>query len=249
MRLAIISDIHEDILTLKRVIARIEKAGFDLLICLGDISGFSLPYYKYTKSRNAHDCLSLLREKDFLILSGNHDFFAARRIPKDSDIFTFPSNWYELQASERAARANGKIWLHEEHDLDPGYTDEDISYLNTLAEYHVLDGGQFRILLSHYIYPNLSGFQKGFYHTSTEFEGHFEFMEKLGCKMGFSGHTHFRGFYKVSGGQFRQHRYKRITLKSHPVCIGVPPVTRHKRRSGFCIFDTGTHILNTTRCR
>jgi len=248
LRLAIVSDIHEDTLSLKKVISKIEKAGYDQLICLGDISGFSVDFYRYKKSRNAHDCLSLLREKDFLIVPGNHDFFAARRIPEESDIFNFPSNWYNLEKSERAELAGGKIWLHEEDDLDPLYTLEDISYLNSLPEYHVLDGGDSKLLLSHYIYPNLSGFQKEFYTTASEFKAHLGFMESQDCKVSFTGHTHFRGFYEVSGGQFRQHRYKGFNLKSFPICIGVPPVTRHKRRSGFSMFDTENARLQTIRC-
>ena len=248
LRLAIVSDIHEDILSLRRVISKIEKAGYDQLICLGDISGFGVEFYRYQESRNAHECLSLLREKDGLIVPGNHDFYAARRIPAESDVFNYPPNWYQIEESERAELAAGKIWLHEEEDLDPGYTSEDISYLYSLPEYHVLDGGKYKLLLSHYIYPNLSGFQIGFYISASEFKAHLGFMEGLDCKVSFTGHTHFRGFYEVSGGQFRQHPYKGLRLKLFPTCIGVPPVTRHKRRRGFSMFDTETARLQAVRC-
>ena len=62
MRLAILSDIHEDYENLLTIVGKAEARGFDKLICLGDVSGFSQPYYQYGKSRNASACLALLRE-------------------------------------------------------------------------------------------------------------------------------------------------------------------------------------------
>ena len=81
MRLAIISDIHEDIDSLRKILKKAEKKGYDQLVCLGDITGYSLPYYKYDNSRNASACLSLLREKCEIVIAGNHDLHAAGRSP------------------------------------------------------------------------------------------------------------------------------------------------------------------------
>ena len=61
MRLAVISDIHEDYLSLQKILQKAEAKGYDKLICLGDISGFSQPFYKYKKSRDASSCLQLVR--------------------------------------------------------------------------------------------------------------------------------------------------------------------------------------------
>ena len=114
MRLAILSDIHEDYESLLKIVGKAEARGFDKLICLGDISGFSLPYYKYGDSRNAPACLALLREKCDTIIAGNHDISAAGIDPELPDI---------LKGQE--------TWQHE-LDLDPGYSEEDISFLATL---------------------------------------------------------------------------------------------------------------------
>ena len=113
MRIAIISDIHEDIVNLEKILKKIEGNGYDQLVCLGDISGFSTPYYTYHDTPNAHACLSLLREKNAMILPGNHDFHAAKRIPLESDIFDFTGNWYEMDFRERHQMAQDRIWLHE----------------------------------------------------------------------------------------------------------------------------------------
>jgi len=248
LRLAIISDIHEDILSLKKIISKIEKSGYDQLICLGDISGFSIPYYKYRKTRNAHECLSLLREKNCLLIPGNHDFHAAQKIPKNSAVFDFPENWYDLDTRQQSVLAGDEIWLHEEGDLKPLYTPEDREYLRSLPEYDVLKHNGMNILFSHYVYPNLSGFKKGFYFHGADFTPHFEFMKNQDCNLSFTGHAHIRGFYSVAEGQFRHHRYKNLSLKSFPVCIGIPPVTKHNNRRGFCRFDMEKSLLQTVRC-
>lgn len=247
MRLAIISDIHEDITNLRHILGRIEQTGYDRLVCLGDISGFSIPHYRYSKTRNARDCLLLLREKEAIIIPGNHDLHAGRMIPGNSTIFDFPDDWYDLDHHQRFSLANEEIWLHEEHDLDPLYTAGDIAYLRSLPEYQVMEDNGMRILLSHYIYPNLSGFRKGFYNLPGEFREHFGFMERLRCSLSFSGHAHVRGFYLVTPGQFRHFRYRNLTIGSYPAIIGIQPVTRHRKRSGFCIFDTESRILKARR--
>lgn len=249
MRIAIISDIHEDIESLRKVMGRIEKAGYDRLVCLGDISGFSVPYYKYQGLRNAHECLSLLREKNAVIVPGNHDYHAAGMLPQNSPAFEFPPDWYELEHSKRKALSDNKVWLHDENDLDPLYTREDMEYLRTLPEFHIMkDAGSQGILFSHYIWPNMSGFVIDFHTLPREFRQHFEFMAQRGCTISFTGHAHTRGYYMAFPRQFRYFSYGRRRMSAFPVCVGIPPVTRHKNRSGFCIFDAGRSILRVMRC-
>lgn len=229
MRLAIISDIHEDIDSLRRILQKAESKGYDQLVCLGDISGYSLPYYKYDNSRNAVACLALLREKCNIVIAGNHDLHAAGRNPDLPE---------EIKDHE--------TWQHED-DRNPGYSKEDIRYLLSLPTYEVLHTPDFNILFSHYAYPNLSGFVKGFYTRKKEFEPHFSFMQEHGCSLGFTGHAHPRGFYKVQAHGFRQYGYRRIPLSSLPAIIGISPVTRNDHLSGFCIFDTHKRRLQALR--
>ena len=224
MRIAILSDIHEDLNSLQRVLKKIKQKGCDLSICLGDISGFSKAFYRYHKTRNASACLELIRKSCEIIVPGNHDLHAAGRIP------------------ERPAGAGYEYCLHEE-DLDPGYGEEELAFLASLPEYAILPTPAYNILLSHYIEPNLSGFIKGFLSTGKELGSHFELMQKLNCKLGFTGHAHARGFYTAKPQQFRHYGYRRLQLKDFPVVVGIPPVTRHKYRTGFCIFDTDSCLL------
>ena len=220
MHLAILSDIHEDYENLLRIMAKAKARGFDKLICLGDISGFSLPYYKYGKSRNASACLQLLREKCDIIIAGNHDLHAAGKDPELPEA---------LQGLD--------TWQHE-LDLDPEYSAEDISFLTTLPFYDILSTPAGNILFSHYVYPNLSGFVKGFSSEEKEFQAHFAFMQEHNCRLSFTGHAHPQGFYKVHPRSFKHHRNRGIKITTFPALIGVPPATRNQHQSSFCIFDT-----------
>jgi len=238
MRLAIISDIHEDLLSLQAALRAIERFSCNEIVCLGDISGYSVPYYDYLQSRNAQECLSLVRANCRTVILGNHDIHAARIIPKSKAYFDFPPNWYQLHHRERRVLANNALWLHEENDLDPLYREEDIEFLHTLPESVHQEFSGVKVLFTHYVYPNISGLRKEFYTYSDEFRKHFEFMDDLDCQVSFVGHAHVKGFTMATRKRFRQYRYRRIDLKHSPCCIGIPPVTRLNKRNGFCIFDT-----------
>jgi len=248
LRLAIISDIHEDIQGLRRILNEAGRTGYDRLVCLGDISGFSVPHYHHQKERNAHECLSLLREKSCLVVPGNHDYHAAGRIPGLSPLFTFPPAWYTLDYRERKEQSKGMIWLHEEDDLDPLYTGEDREYLRSLPEFQVLNDGKYPLFLSHYVYPNLFGIHKQFYSGSAEYASHLAFMQQHNCSIGFHGHTHHQGISLVNDGDVRYYRFRKLKLNTFPVCVGVPPVAGNHFQSGFCIFDTGSAELRAIRC-
>ena len=228
MRLAIFSDIHEDLGSLQKVLKKIDKKGCDKIICLGDISGFNESYYRYRTKRDASACLDLVRKRCEIIIPGNHDLYAAGKIP------------------ELPAGTEKDYWPHEE-DLDPGYSEEQIAFLASLPTIRVLPVQGYGILLSHYASPNLSGYNRGFYTRAQEFESHFIQMKKANCAVGFTGHSHAWGFYTVTPTRFRQYGYRRIHLEDFPEIVGIPPVTRHKNRSGFCIFDTDSSLLQVIK--
>ena len=246
MRLAIITDIHEDLVRLKKILRRIDNKGHDSLICLGDISGFSLPFYKYANTRNAKACLDLVRKRCQVIIPGNHDLHAAGKIPEHSSIFDFPPDWFDLDDGERLKLAGDELWLHAD-DLDYGYSADDLEFLRGLPEFEIMDIPGMNIFLSHYASPNLSGFRKKFYTWEKEFTGHFELMQKHNCKLSFIGHAHPRGFFKVTENNFKHFGYRKNKLGTFPAIIGCTPLTRHKGRSGFCIYDSDTKEIKAYR--
>lgn len=238
MRLAIITDIHEDFINLKTAVKKIEKNNCNEIVCLGDISGFSSPHYDYHRSRNAHECLNVIRSNCKTVVLGNHDIHAAKIIPKNCTFFHYPDNWYELDYHDRHNLASNILWLHEEDDLDPLYKNSDIEYLKALPEFDIVNEQDLSIMFTHYVYPNLSGLKREFYTYKDEFKQHFEFMKKHNCLLSFTGHSHIKGSFVVTKNKFKTYNYKNLMLEKEAVCIGIPPITSLQKKAGFCIFDT-----------
>lgn len=249
MKYALITDIHEDIIYLEKAFRKIDKYAIDEVICLGDISGFSAPFYNYLSTRNAHRCLSLIRENCKHIVIGNHDMHAAHILPRQCTFFDYPDNWYLLDYHERHRLGANVLWLHEEYDLNPLYKEEDLEFLRTLPETVIIENADCRILISHYVYPNIAGLKKEFYTYGDEFKQHFEFMNTNGCQLSFTGHSHMKGFFKAYNNHFKTYRYIRKVIPSDggPVCIGIPPVTSHGKKSGIAFFDTDNFEFQVVR--
>lgn len=247
MRIALISDIHEDSLALKKVLKRLKKTGYDRLVCLGDICGFSIPFYHYHKSRDAHDCLNRVREHCDLVVAGNHDLYLVRKTPRFSDIFAFPANWYELEPGERERLSANRLWLNENEEPDPGLTVEDLRYLESLPEYELLTEGSQTLVFSHYVYPNLSGFQKGFYHLPAEFHDHLRWMQTLGATCSFTGHGHPEGLYCVTPDRISPSGKKTRPIPAGPAVFGIPPVTRNHGKTGFAVADLSRGTVAVSR--
>jgi hypothetical protein len=196
-----------------------------------------VPYYNYFQTRNAHECLSLIRSNCKIVILGNHDIHAANIIPENCPFFEFPENWYQLDYHERHRLGNNTLWLHEENDLNPLYKADDLNYLKSLPEYSVLKTSEINILFTHYVYPNISGLKKEFYTYRDEFHQHFQFMNSMDCTVSFTGHSHVKGFFAASPEKFKEYRFKGLKLKTEPVCIGISPITGHKKGNGFCVFN------------
>lgn len=67
MKYAIISDIHANIDALEPVLSRIEGAGVDRMVCLGDVVGYNA---------NPNECADILRGRNIPTILGNHDAVA-----------------------------------------------------------------------------------------------------------------------------------------------------------------------------
>ncbi len=249
MRIAILSDIHEDIEQLEKVFDQIDELGIDLNVCLGDIMGFSNTYYSYESSRDASACLQLTRARCEVVIPGNHDLSACKRVPKHSRVFEYPDDWYEMDIETRNRISGEKLWMHED-DLDPGLGGDELDYLSGLPEFQSLELDGNLIMFSHYAYPNLSGMKKEFYTWKDEFNEHFEMMNDLNCKIAFAGHAHPEGMYRVVKNKISHIPFdKWIKLKKLPVLFTVPAVNREGNRSGFCLLDTEFNELSAVRLK
>lgn len=101
MKIGIISDIHEDILSLKESFSLLEKSGCNEIICLGDITGFDRVYNKKIQKPNASECIAAVKSNCKYSVIGNHDLFKIKKLPEKFTGFNFPNNWYFLNFEER----------------------------------------------------------------------------------------------------------------------------------------------------
>jgi predicted phosphodiesterase len=106
MRVAVISDIHANLVALEAVLAAVERESPDVVWCLGDTVGYG---------PRPNECCDLVRERASLCLVGNHDLAALDRVPLAdfNDDAQKAARWTagELTAESRA-------WLEGLHPQD-----------------------------------------------------------------------------------------------------------------------------------
>lgn len=247
MRIAIISDIHEDIVSLRLAFQKIEKQKCDKIVCLGDISGFSAPHYDYYNTRNASECLKLIRKHCQIIIAGNHDLHAARITPKINPEYKYPENWYLLDYHKKLELSKGYAWLYDNDELNPLYKENDIDFIKTLPESEVISHNEYKILFTHYCYPNLTGSMRVFYNFIEDFEEHQNFMNEKQCQYSFVGHRHFAGLMIATKSGILGYKFGKKHKLSIGDCIFAPAITNKRSGNGFCLFDTDTNTVEAIR--
>jgi predicted phosphodiesterase len=75
MRVAVISDVHGNLVALEAVLAEIDAVRPDAIWCLGDTVGYG---------PRPNECCALVRERCAIVLGGNHDFVVADTLAIDS---------------------------------------------------------------------------------------------------------------------------------------------------------------------
>jgi len=109
LRYGLISDIHGNLEALNAVLADLQNHQIDQLVCLGDIVGYGA---------NPNECIEIVREKCQIVLAGNHDYAALKKV----DTSTF---------NNYAQDAIG--WTIK--NLNPA----SFAFLETLAIFHKVD--------------------------------------------------------------------------------------------------------------
>lgn len=239
MKIAFISDIHEDILSLTEALKLIDKLGCEQIICLGDICGYSVPHYNYLAERDASACVQLIKEHCHVAVVGNHDLFALRKTPTNSPLFTYPDNWYQLTFAERRQLSQHKLWLYEDNELSALLTQEAFEDLQQLSEQQIVEfPGGLTLLLTHYVTPNLTGSMTGFITNAYELAMHWQYIRQHHCTMGISGHMHTPGLSILKNNRLQTIPYQRSSSLSGIQWIGIPAISRGKTPSGFAVMDT-----------
>jgi predicted phosphodiesterase len=239
-RLGIVTDIHEDIDRLRQAFEILASRGCDEYVCLGDLVGFSVPYYAHFATRDAHAVLELVRERCSVVVAGNHDDFAIRKLPEHRGGVEYPENWYALPYRERARRLRGRVCLYEAEELSALLDDEDCTYLRRLPEFVVRDYFGLRIMFSHYAYPDLTGVRVFKARTPEHVAEHLAFMARHRCTVGISGHDHFDGMRMFTGETSEDHGFGTLSLERTPTWVHGPAVANGTHENGAMVLDTDT---------
>jgi diadenosine tetraphosphatase ApaH/serine/threonine PP2A family protein phosphatase len=86
MRIAVLSDIHANLIALEAVLAQVDILAPDALWCLGDIVGYG---------PEPQACADLIHERASVCLAGNHDLAVVGKIPLEhfNDVAAQAATW------------------------------------------------------------------------------------------------------------------------------------------------------------
>jgi len=249
MKLGILSDIHEDFHSLRKAMSQLEKKDCDELICLGDIAGYSAPYFDYQDTRSANLCWEIIKKNFKYIVPGNHDLYASRSIPRSNPGFSYPANWYNLPFNQREELGSGKVWLYEPHELESDLSDENKEYIQNLPDQPVINVDGRQILLSHYLFPDLSGSGCILPPTINLYRSHLDFLKTTKASFALFGHCHPEGLLVYQNRDKKLIKFgKSIACKEESI-IGVPCTANGRNIPGYSILDTDNLKIRTYSLR
>lgn len=249
MKIGFISDIHEDIERLYLSIEILNKMKVDKVVCLGDIIGYSIPYYGYLNSRSANKCIKLISEICDEVVIGNHDLYAIKKTPETARDFIFPTNWYDLSFEQRVLCSQGKVYLYENNELPSLLNEYSLEYLSNLPEYKIINLDTYNILISHYAYPDITGSCTFELSIKDDCLDHLVFMKHLNCLYGFSGNDHIEGFDIYSQVDVKNIPFTSFTLNNEICWITGPTISNGTMQNGLLTFDSTSKVVTAIPLR
>ncbi len=246
MRVAFISGVHEDIVSLERFFSKIDELGIDQVVCLGDIVGYTVPYFGYFRERDSNDCVNLIRDNCSSIVLGNHDLYAIKRVPQTPIFNEVPIDWYNLNYQKRRRLSNEKLWLYEEDELSSLLNNKNINYLSSLPVEDILIVDGTRILISHYIYPDITGDSKSIsYENKDDRLKYFSYMKEKNCTIGVFAHDLISGIGIITEEGYETKDFNKDCMIEENGLSAYHGswVARGTENNGFLVFDSSKMIM------
>ncbi|MDP3244297.1 MAG: metallophosphoesterase [bacterium] len=238
MKVGFVTDIHEDIINLENAFRILDEQNCDKNICLGDIVGFTIPFYKNITTRDADACVKAVKNNCSHYVIGNHDLFAIKKTPANTAGFNYGENWYSLDYETRSRLARNKIWLYEDGEIPCDLSDESIEFLESLRETDVVDLLDQPIFISHFCHPDFTGSHIHFPSEGAHLKNHFAFAEAQNCTLSFSGHGHPEGCLIGTSEKIINNGFGKHTINKQEQWIVAPSIARTNRKNGVLIFDS-----------
>lgn len=187
MKIGVITDIHEDLISLKKAIEFFEKNNCNDLVCLGDIVGFDPNHHTHSDTRNSSECIHIIKENCKYIVAGNHDIYALDR--------------HKFELDDKLDYNN---ILHKKEYENLNYNDlplenfsiKDYEFIENLPKYTLANFEGNLILLSHSVFPDITGKLLIRQNNTWEFKEHINFLKSNHCKFSIGGHLHSKGITK-----------------------------------------------------
>jgi predicted phosphodiesterase len=246
MKIALITDIHEDYHALQLALKEIERRNCDDIFFLGDLLGYNATFGSHPNHRNASACVKSIKDNCTYSVLGNHDLYALRKIPQFRAGIDYPDNWYYLSVQEREYFCEkNKVWFYDASDLPNNLEPDDLNFLDSIPEYQVLCLSGKRLLLSHFIYPDLSGSTQFFPQKQKDFRAHLSFMEEKEVHYSFCGHGHVEGYSLTSKDSFYFSTFGLRKIHHTPSVISLPCLSRGDRKNGFTILQIPEMIMES----
>jgi len=237
MKFGFVTDIHEDITNLELALKLLIEENCDEIICLGDIVGFALPFYKNIFTKDADLCVQTVMKNCSRIVIGNHDLYAIKKVPLYKAGFKYLENWYLLDYETRSRLSKNKIWLYEDSEIPCTLSEESINFLNSLNETAVVNSSSGSFFISHFCYPDFSGSSIHFPAEAFHLKNHFKYVESENCVLSFSGHGHPEGCLIADHEKIYNLNFGAHNLDDEPLWIVAPSVAKTSRKNGVLIFD------------
>jgi predicted phosphodiesterase len=240
MRLAIITDIHENFQMLEKMVPVLEQHGYDQLVCLGDITGYSPMFYEHTPDANA--CIDFVRQNVDVAVAGNHDLFTSKRLASYHQKKDIPDHWYDLNYEQQLVVSKNKLWLYEDEQM-PDLTPGNREFLENLNEWAVISDNDQNYLFTHFFNPDMAGISRWFPSTVFEIRTHFQFMKEKNCSLSFTGHSHPLGPVLINRFSWQNAGYHTTSIRSGHRAVICPSLAGGRTKGCFLIVDTQKKII------
>jgi predicted phosphodiesterase len=242
MRIAIVTDIHEDADRLVNALKLLDSDGYDQLVCLGDITGYSKGF-NYHRA-DAEKCIALLREKRALVVTGNHDLNTCKKLPSYYGSYGLDEHWYAMKPEHKKQKAYRKFWLYED-EITSCQSLESLSFLEQLPEWLILETDAGRILFSHFLSPDHCGITRSFPATYIGWGKHKAFMKDHQCRFAFVGHAHPSGIAVTGKLGWLNPSETFYRLPERDRIIISPALVTNQIASACLIFDSSKNEVKT----